>query len=96
MDDENEVIYVGVEDMNANVEGGVVPDTRSMAVKRSGGIIIAWLLACHLYGLDGGQPDSSLGRWLASRCQKSELKPNFNLMTNILYLTLLRRDYLRQ
>ena len=55
MDDENEVIYVGVEDMNANVEGGVVPDTRSMAVKRSGGIIIAWLLACHLYyGLDGG------------------------------------------
>ena len=41
MDDENEVIYVGVEDMNANVEGGVVPDTRSTAVKRSGGIIIA-------------------------------------------------------
>ena len=38
---ENEVIYVGVEDMNANVEGGVVPDTRSMAVKRSSGIIIA-------------------------------------------------------
>ena len=48
--DENEVVYVGVEDMNANVEGGVVPDTRSTAVKRSGGIIIAWLLlACHLY-----------------------------------------------
>ena len=96
--DENEVVYVGVEDMNANVEGGVVPDTRSMAVKRSGGIIIAWLLACHLYyGLDGGL-DSSLGRWLASRCQKSELRNgwNFNLMTNILYLTLLRRDYLRQ
>ena len=57
MDDENEVIYVGVEDMNANVEGGVVPDTRSMGVKRSSGIIIiAWfLLACHLYyGLGGG------------------------------------------
>ena len=42
--DENEVVYVGVEDMNPNVEEGVVPDTRSMAVKRSGGIIIAWLL----------------------------------------------------
>ena len=73
MDDENEVVYVGVEDMNANVEGGVVPDTRSMAVKRSGGIIIAWLLACHLY-TDWMGADSSLGRWLASRCQKSELR----------------------
>ena len=41
MDDENEVAeYVGVA-VNANVEGGVVPDTRSMAVKRSSGIIIA-------------------------------------------------------
>ena len=40
MDNENEVVYVGVA-VNAKVEGGVVPDTRSMAVKRSSGIIIA-------------------------------------------------------
>jgi len=41
MEYENKVAeYVGVA-VNANVEGGVVTHTRSTAVKRSSGIIIA-------------------------------------------------------